>query len=189
MGRHSAGKRGPFYRSLLGWFLPWLLIAVVVAVAVWVLVMTLGGEETVDPMPAAGESSPAASPSPTETELVLESPSPTPEETKSPRPRKTRSEPKKPLITEGINVQVLNSTADTGVDDEVAARLGGLGFRIEAIDDASRAYERTIVYWSYPEAQEAAERLARRFSWEVGPKPDNLSSTVAIHVVVGVDET
>ena len=175
---------------MLGWFLPWLLIAAVVAAAVWVLVMTLGGEETVDPSPVAGETTPAETPTPTDTEtdLVLESPSPTPKETKTPRPKKTRPPRDKPLITEGINIQVLNSTADTAVDDQVADRLTGLGFRIEALDDASRSYERTIVYWSYPEATEAAERLADRFGWEVGPKPDNLSSTVALHVVVGADE-
>lgn len=188
MGRHSAGKSGPFYRSLFGWFLPWLLIAAVVAAAVWVLVMTLGGEETVDPLPTAGETSPAESPSPTETSVVLESPSPTPQETSTPRPDKKRSPKPKPLITDGINIQVLNSTSDTSVDDAVADRLTGLGFRIEAIDDASRAYDRTIVYWSYPEAREAGERLARRFGWEVGAKPDNLSATVALHVVVGADE-
>lgn len=190
MGRHSAGKKGPFYRSLVGWFLPWILIAAVVAAAVWILVMTIGGEETVDPGPAAAETaSPTASPSPTETELVLQSPSPVPAETKTPRPKRTRSRSPKPLITEGINVQVLNSTADTSADDAIADRLSGLGFRIEAIDDASRPYERTIVFWSYPEAETAATRLAARFGWDVGPKPENLSSSVALHIVVGADET
>lgn len=189
MGRHSAGKRGPFYRSLVGWFLPWLVIAVVVAIAVWILVMTLGGEETVDTGPAAGATSPSPAPSPTETEIVLESPSPTPEENESPRPKKTKSAAAKPLITEGINIQVLNSTADTSVDDAMADRLTDLGFRVEAIDDASRVYQRTVVFWSYPDAQKAAERLAARFGWDVSAKPENLSDTVALHVVVGLDET
>lgn len=189
MGRHSAGKKGPFYRSLLGWFVPWLLIAAVVAAAVWILVMTIGGEETVDPGPSAAETaSPTPSPTPTETEIALESPSPTPDETKTPRPKRTRSPEPKPLITDGINVQVLNSTGDTSVDDAVADRLSGLGFRVEAIDDASRAYERTVVFWSYPEAEKAAKRLAARFGWDIGPKPENLSSSVALHVVVGADE-
>ena len=187
MGRHSAGKKGPFYRSLVGWFLPWLLIAGVVAAAVWVLVMTLGGDETTDPTPAADESSPAATPTPTETEVAVATP--TPVESETPEPDETRSDKPKPLITEGINVQVLNSTPDTSVDDAMADRLTGLGFTIEAIDDASRVYERTVVFWSYPEAEKAAKRLAARFGWDVETKPENLSDTVALHVVVGLDET
>lgn len=188
MGRHSAGKKGPFYRSLLGWFLPWLLIAAVVAAAVWVLVMTLGGDETTDPPPAAGESSPAATPTPSESEREVVVASPTPAQNETPKPDKTRSDKPKPLITDGINVQVLNSTADTSVDDAMAERLTGLGFTVEAIDDASRTYQRTVVFWSFPEAQKAAERLAARFGWDVEAKPANLSETVALHVVVGLDE-
>lgn len=184
MGRHSAGERGPFYRSLVGWFLPWILIAAVVGAAVWILVMALGGEETVDPAPQAVETTPAVSPSPTETETAIESPSPEPEE--SPTPERTRST--KRLITEGISIQVLNATGDPAADDRIAERLEELGFDIVAVDAASRRYESTTVFWSYAEAQEAAERLADRFGWDSGQKPANLSETVALHVIVGEDE-
>lgn len=189
MGRHSKGDQGPFYRSLLGWFLPWFLIALVVGVAIWFLVNAIGGEEL---QPSVADRSPSptrsAEPSPSETELVLATPEPT--ESKAPKPKPTRSkEPKDvALITEGINIQVLNGTGDTSADDAVADRLTGLGYRIEAIDDSSKAYARTTVFWSYPEAQTAAERLAARMGWLVQPKPDNLSDTVALHVVVGEDE-
>ena len=186
MGRHSAGEQGPFYRSVLGWFLPWLLIAAVVGVAVWILVNMVGGEGS---KPSAADRSPSASPSPspspTETEVAIVSPSPTPSEPEpddSPRPKPVE------LITEGINVQVLNGTSDTGADDALADRLAGLGFTIEAIDDSSVQYPRTTVFWSYPEAQEAAEALATRFGWVAEAKPGNLSDTVALHVVVGQDE-
>ncbi|HJR44197.1 MAG TPA: LytR C-terminal domain-containing protein [Actinomycetota bacterium] len=184
MGRHSAGEQGPFYRSVLGWFLPWLLIAAVVGVAVWVLVNMVGGDET---KPTAVDSSPSATPTPreTETEIAIASPSPTqsePEDEETPTPKPVK------LITEGINVQVLNGTSDAGADDALADRLTGLGFTIEAIDDSSVQYPRTTVFWSYPEAQEAAEALAARFDWVAEPKPGNLSDTVALHVVVGQDE-
>ena len=189
MGRHSKGDQGPFYRSLLGWFLPWLLIALVVGVAIWFLVNAIGGDE-VTPSAADRSPSPTRSPEPTpsETEIVVASPEPA--ESKTPRPKPTRSkEPKQAaLITEGINIQVLNGTADTAVDDAIADRLTGLGFRIEAIDDSSKAYARTTVFWSYPEAQKAAEALAARMDWVAEPKPENLSATVALHVVVGEDE-
>ena len=189
MGRHSKGDQGPFYRSLIGWFLPWILIAVVVGVAIWFLVDAIGGDEVT---PSAADRSPAATPSadpsPTETEIVVATPEPA--ESKTPKPKPTKSkEPKQvALITEGINIQVLNGTSDTSVDDAVADTLTGLGFRIEAIDDSSRAYTQTTVFWSYPEAQKAAEALAARMDWVAQPKPENLSATVALHVVVGQDE-
>lgn len=184
MGRHSAGEQGPFYRSVLGWFLPWLLIAAVVGVAVWILVNMVGGDES---KPPVADRSPSASPtpSPTETEIAIATPSPTPSEPEpgdSPKPKPVR------LITEGINVQVLNGTSDTAADDALADRLAGLGFTIEAIEDSSVRYPRTTVFWSYPEAQEAAEALAARFDWVAEEKPANLSDTVALHVVVGEDE-
>ena len=189
MGRHSQGDQGPFYRSLIGWFLPWILIAVVVGVAIWFLVDAIGGDE-VTPSPAdrSPASTPSAEPSPTETEIVVATPEPA--ESKTPKPKPTKSkEPKQvALITEGINVQVLNGTSDTSVDNAVADTLAGLGFRIEAIDDSSRAYTQTTVFWSYPDAQKAAEALAARMNWVAQPKPENLSATVALHVVVGQDE-
>ena len=185
MGRHSKGEQGPFYRSLFGWFLPWFLIAVVVAVAIWFLVNALGGEE-IEPTAADPSPSPTASPTPTETEIVIATPRPTPSET--PTPKKTKEPEDVALITDGINIQVLNGTSDTSVDDAVADRLTGLGFQVEAIDDSSKAYSQTTVFWSYPEAQKAGEALAARMGWLVQPKPDNLSNTVALHVVVGADE-
>lgn len=188
MGRHSADRQGPFYRSLVGWFLPWFLVAVVVAIAVWFLVGALGGDEPTSPVvDETASPSPTPSPEPTET-LVLASPTDEPSPEASPRPRRTRSPEPQELIVEGINVQILNSTSDTSVDDAIADRLSDLGFRIENLERASREYPRTTVFWSYPEAREAAERLAARFDWIAEPKPDNLSATVAIHVVVGTDE-
>lgn len=196
MGRHSAGNQAPFYRSVVGWFVPWLLIAAVVGVAVWLLVDALAGEEATRSAATVASPSPSSSatPSPTATEpdVVIASPSPErskkKEKRKKPAPKKTQQPQPRELITAGINVQVLNGTSDTAVDDAVADRLSAVGFRIEAIDDASRAYAQTTVFWSYPEAQEAAEILAERYGWLAQPKPENLSDTVAIHVVVGGDE-
>lgn len=189
MGRHSAGAQGPFYRSLIGWLLPWLLIAVVVGIAIWFLVGTLGGDDPTVPVAQETESPPPTpTPQPSET-LVLASPTEEATPKRSPKAKPAKSpDAKKKLIVEGINVQILNATSDTSVDDVVADRLSDLGFRIENLESASRNYPKTTVFWSYPEAQEAAERLAARFDWVAEPKPDNLSATVAVHVVVGNDE-
>lgn len=189
MGRHSNSDQGPFYRSLLGWLLPWLLISLVVGVAIWFLVTAIGGDG-VTPSVAQRSPSPteSAEPSPSETEIVLASPQPTQPPKRKPKPAKTKEPKEIALITEDMNVQVLNGTGDTAADDKVADTLRGLGFAIEAIDDSSKAYARTTVFWSYAEAQKAAEALAARMGWVAQPKPENLSATVALHVVVGEDE-
>ncbi|HEU4480829.1 MAG TPA: LytR C-terminal domain-containing protein, partial [Actinomycetota bacterium] len=185
-GRHSSGSQVGFYRSVLGWALPWMVIAAGVAIGVWVAVNALGNGDPVDDGPAA-----AAAPSPS---VAPRPSSPEPSKTATPRPKPSRSpdptttpRPKSKLITEGITVQVLNGTGDPDADDRMASRLADLGFEVLAVDGSSKAYAQTTVFWSYAEAQKAGEALARRFGWSVGPKPSNLSTTVALHVVVGDD--
>jgi len=187
MGRHSKPEQGPFYRSVLGWVVPWVLIAAVIGGAVWFAVGVLGGDEV---RPASDNGRPSATatdpePEPSDTEIVVASPEPTEE----PSPEPTDEDEPQPLITEGITIQVLNGSQDPAADDAMADRLEGLGFEIVAVEASSATYERTTVFWSYPEARDAAERLADRFGWVADEKPGNLSDTVALHVVVGRDET
>jgi hypothetical protein len=73
-------------------------------------------------------------------------------------------------------------------DDDMANRLAGLGFEVIALGGANKEYQATTVFWSVADSQEAAERLAERFGWVSGPKPDNLSPSVKLHIVVGLDE-
>lgn len=190
MGRHSSESQWPFYRSLIGWFLPWVLIAAVVAVGVVVAVDALSGKEITDPDPVA-----AASPEPSPTPFAEATPtpddrdSPEPEPSEAPSPEPTRSSPQKAeLITQDMTVQVLNGTGVASADDDMADRLAGLGFEVIALGGSNKEYQATTVFWSVPESQEAAERLAQRFGWVSGPKPANLSATVKLHVVVGMDE-
>ena len=101
----------------------------------------------------------------------------------------TRGTEEVPLITEGMTVQVLNGTNVPGADQTMADRLEELGFEVINVVPAAINYEETTVLWSYAESEEAAARLAERFGWQVKPKPDNLSTQVALHIVVGVDES
>lgn len=191
MGKHSAPQQAPFYRSIVVWLLPWVLIAAVVVVAVWIAIDAVGRDDE--------KLVPAARDTRTPVIVVSESPQQTPEqtpepvETKRPKPKKTK-EPKpdrsdeQELITEDITVQVLNATADHGADDRMADRLSSLGYEVVSIQGSSKEYSATTVFWSFPEAREAAERLAARFGWRSGPKPSNLSSTADLHVIVGNDE-
>ena len=187
MGRHSKPDQGPFYRSVLGWIVPWVLIAAVIGGAVWFAVGFVGGDE-VRPISGDGTTTTSAEPKPepSETDIVVATPEPTDE----PDPEPTEDdEADRPLITDGISIQVLNGTSDAAADDAMADRLTGLGFDVVAVEPSSVTYPRTTVFWSYPEAEEAAKRLAAKFDWAAEQKPSNLSDTVALHVVVGDDET
>jgi hypothetical protein len=190
LGRHSSPEQSPYVRSVAGWVLPWVLVAAVAVVAVVVGVSALG-QQPIDARPppesdrraAAPESSPTEEPSPT--------PTPTrdrDEDRKDRKDRKDDEDEPPELITEGVTVQVLNATGDTGADGEMTARLTDLGFEIAAVVTASRRYDRTTVFWSAAGDRAAGRALAERFGWKADRKPANLSSSVDVHVVIGADE-
>ena len=188
MGRHSSSNQTPFVRSFVAWISLWVAIAVITGVAVWVVVKAIGG-----PQPIAGAETgdrTTASPTPSEDagedEIVVATPSPSRPPAPTPTPDETRGDAK--LVTEGITIQVLNGTAQPAAAQDMADRLGGLGFNVVAVEESSRIYPTTTVFWSTPEARRAAQRLASRFGWAVEEKPANLSAEVSMHVVVGSDE-
>lgn len=190
-GRHSSPEQAHFYKSVVAWFLPWVLIAVVVGTAVWIAVEAVSGatddggtpavaataapEETKEPEPTAEPESPKPEESAEPTAEPTEKPTPTPEA--------------EPLITEGVTVQVLNATDSAEADDAMADKLSKLGFTVVAVESASSRYDETTVFWSTDDTKEAAQRLADKFGWVAEAKPENLSTTVGLHVVVGGDET
>jgi hypothetical protein len=186
MGRHSSPEQWPYYRSVAGWFLPWLLVAGVVGVALWVAVASLGGDDGVSPALSRDRS-----PSPKTETVAPVAPPPTekatPKKDKPPKPEDTEA-PDQELITDGITVQVLNASGTTGAEDPVVSELTELGFDIAAVVEASKIYEETTVFWSTDDARPAAEALAARFGWIAESKPANLSTDVSVHVVVGQDE-
>lgn len=187
MGRHSSPQQWRYYLSILKYALPWILVAVVGVSAVWAGVGALGDDE-LDPSkgPVVGESDgprPRIEPTTRATPVEPEQP-----------PDDSTEEAEEPeeeisLITEGMTVQVLNGTNVGGVDQAMADRLEELGFQVVNVVPAAINYAETTVLWSYAESEDAAARLAERFGWQVKPKPDNLSTQVALHIVVGADET
>lgn len=187
MGKHSSPEQGPFYRSFVAWLFPWVLIGVFVLAAVYVAVDVVGKDDT-KITPAVRQS---RTPVAEVTEEPIESETPAPVESETPEPRETE-EPEdnggKPLITDDITVQVLNGTGSTEADDRMADRLSSLGYEVVAVQGSSKQYPQTTVFWSFPSAQEAAERLAAKFGWQAAMRPSNLSATVDLHVVVGTDE-
>lgn len=187
MGKHSSPEQGPFYRSFVAWLFPWILIGLFVLAAVWVAVDVVGKDDTrLTPATKDGQASTDESPEPTDTTpepIASDTPEPEPEESET-----AEAGTEKPLITDNITVQVLNGTGATEADDRMADRLSSLGYEVVAVQGSSKQYAQTTVFWSFPGAQEAAERLAAKFGWVADAKPSNLSSTVDLHVVVGADE-
>ena len=186
MGRHSSPRQWRYYLSILRYILPWILVAVVGVSAVWAGVGVLGDDE-LDPSkgPVAKKSEPEeprSEPTPKATPVE-------PDKKPNDKPTEEPEDEEVPLITEGMTVQVLNGTNVSGVDQTMADRLEGLGYQVINVVPAAITYEETTVLWSYAESEEAAARLAERFGWQVKPKPDNLSTQVALHIVVGVDES
>lgn len=186
-GRHSSPDQIHFYKSVVAWFLPWVLIAVVVGTAVWIAVEAVSGA-TEGSAPVAAATAERTE----EPEATKEPATPQPEESATPKPTSEPAtptpEPKEPLITEGITVQVLNATDAAEADDRMADKLSKLGFTVVAVESASSRYDATTVFWSTEAAKEAAQRLAEKFGWVAEVKPENLSTTVSLHVVVGADE-
>jgi hypothetical protein len=186
MGRHSSPEQWPFYRSVAGWFLPWVMVAGVVGVALWVAVASLGGDDGVSPALSRDRS---PSPRAETVDPVAPSTEPAkPKKDKPPKPEETEA-PEEELITDGITVQVLNASGTPGAEQPIADQLTELGFEIEAVVEAAKIYEETTVFWSTEDSRQAAEALAARFDWITEGKPANLSTDVSVHVVVGRDQT
>jgi len=185
VGRHSSPRQWRYYLSILRYALPWILVTVVGISAVWAGVGALGDDE-LDPSkgPTVSKAEAPKSRSEPTAEATPVEPEESPEE-----PKEEPEEEEVPLITDGITVQVLNGTNVSGADQTMADRLEELGYQVINVVPASITYEETTVLWSYAESEEAAARLAERYGWQVKPKPDNLSTQVALHVVVGTDES
>ena len=189
MGQHSSPSEWHFYRSVIVWFLPWVVIAGVIGVAVWIGVDALSGGEgsgVVVAQSPSPRSSPKDEPSASPKESPSAKPRESPSETPSPKATKT-ADPTQELITD-VSVQVLNASGVAGAEEDMSAKLTDLGFDVVAVEPASTTYPRTTVFWSFIESKKAARALAARFGWVAKPKPDNLSATVDVHVVVGADE-
>lgn len=188
MGKHSSGSQFHFYKSLFGWILPWVVVAGLLGVGIWIGVDAMSNDDEIETPPLVAAESDSPSPSPTPVaETPTADPSAKPKPSKKPSAKPSPKETEVALITENMTVQVLNGTGTPAADELMADRLAQLGFDVVALGGSSKAYATTTVFWSYTESEEAAEALAAKEGWAVAPKPSNLSTTVALHVIVGDD--
>jgi hypothetical protein len=88
---------------------------------------------------------------------------------------------------EDTTIQVLDAGAGTQGIETVTDRLEELGYDIVAVNDATRDYDTTTVFFSDGQQDAAMALRARdaRFS-EIGPNP-NLSEEVDLHIIAGRD--
>ena len=188
MGRRSSADLIPFYRSVIGWFLPWALIAGVVAVALVLALDAVGGPGEASPKAGDGV---AESPSSTLPSLDKEPPTPPPDSTPSTEPTESGdpSDKKPPPsnLGAGISVQILSGQGAESVAQRLERRLQALGYVIVVTSPTSGNHPRTTVHWSTPADKEDAQALADAFGWLAEQRPENLSPTVNIHVVIGAD--
>ncbi|MDQ3661349.1 MAG: LytR C-terminal domain-containing protein [Actinomycetota bacterium] len=200
MGRHSSNEQFRYYQSVVGWLVPWALVAVVALTAVWIAIGALGRDD-LDTRPPGGAAAqgPEEPGNGTADEPSEPSVSPTPSQSPEPQQPQEEEEPDEPkrdepadrpkpeLITEGISVQVLNGTSSSAAGRAMISRLTRLGFDV-VVTFPSTPYDNTTVLWSNQRARPAAKALAARFEWRSALKPANLSSSVDLHLVVGADE-
>lgn len=134
--------------------------------------------------PAAPTTSPPGSPIPSET------PSPSPQPDVGSEPPATETEEPSPRFSPSeISIQVLDAAADGGGRAEAAAsQLRADGYDVVAVNRAVREYTTSTLMYS-PGHEAEARQLARAYPefTTVEPKPDNLSDSVDVHVVIGSD--
>jgi hypothetical protein len=103
-------------------------------------------------------------------------------------PRESAGEPGRALITRGVTVQVLNAARSGAATSRVVRLLRRAGLNVVVVNPAAVRYRATTVLWSRAEGRPAATALAERYGWRAAHKPRNLSGSVTMHVVVGLDE-
>lgn len=88
-----------------------------------------------------------------------------------------------------VSVQVLDAAGDGGARADAAeAALREHGHPIVARHQAVRTYEQSTLFYTPGHEEEARQIAARHPEFTVvEEKPDNLSDSVAVHVVVGLD--
>lgn len=144
---------------------------------------------TGSPAPGTGgETSPPA----TETEASDATPSPSP--TASPTDDGSPDEATGSPADEGIppseiSIQVLDAVLIDGdtTAQEIADELEADGYDVVVVNQASKVYDVTTVFYTAG-FEDSARQLAAAYGFtRVEEKPSNLSSTVRVHLVIGRD--
>lgn len=181
MGRHSVGDERAFWKSLLLFGLKWVGVIALPALAIWGVWRLVNQPESPTNVASVTKTQPDRSPSP---EPPAESAPPA--DVAPPAESPPAPEPA-PSPKRSGKLQVLNGSATSGTGQKAADRLREVGYEIVAVQNASRRYEKTTIF--YQEGSRAlADEIAALFGFGiVEAAPSNLSKQVPISVVVGDD--
>lgn len=193
-GKHTPPGDRSFAVSVLVHLAAGVALVAAVAGAFWGIGQVRGPEDGPVIIGAPDDESPTVdeTSSPPQETAPVETPA-APDPAESDEPDEVEPEPDPTptaTIAPGdVSVQVLDATGDGGERMRAAVEvLRGDGWRIVATNRASRYYERSTVFYS-PGHEEAASLLAERYPQFqiVREKPESLTSSVAVHVVIGGD--
>ena len=135
--------------------------------------------------PAEPTSAPATDPTAPATDPTTEAPT-----TAAPTDEATTEEPQ--VDPASVTIQVLDGVGDSEAqNDAVLSCLRDAGYSSLIANDAAVAYDVTEVFYTPGEDNEAVARQVAAVIGrsQVEEKPENLSDTVPVHVVVGRDAT
>lgn len=201
--RHRSQRDDAFLASLGRHVSAALALVVVMAGAFW----AIGSVDDADGDLVVADSPPATSPtgdpatSPPATGSEPAAPSPTGTGDSSPSPTQTAtddatSEEEPPPSSGGIppseiSIQVLDAVLVDGdtAAEELADHLETDGYDVVVVNQASKVYDETTVFYT-PGFEDSARQVAGQYGiTRVEEKPDNLSDTVRVHLVVGRDRS
>jgi cytoskeletal protein RodZ len=196
-----ASSPSDLLRTPLGQFGLGAIVLVVAGALLFTLIGAVSGPDDADgPAIASTPDTPSTSPTPTATTSApVDTPSETgtPSETATtpteaePTPTETTASPEPPAIDPGsVTIQVLDASDDAADQDAVVACLGDAGYdSLITGNRAVRTYDTTTVFYTPGEDNQiAAQQVAGVLGiGSVEEKPSNLSGSVPVHVVTGVD--
>ena len=194
--RHTPSGDSSFATSFTRHVIAGLALIAVVAASFWVIGQI---RPTGQGNPVISAPTPSDPDTPVETRTEV-SETPTGSSTPSTEPSATPSETASPAASpspaatsaddrSAISVQVLDATGGDG--DALAAAvedLRELGYQVVASSRAVRTYDRSTLFFSDGHRADAAQIQQDLPEFGViEEKPDNLSDSVDVHVIVGLD--
>lgn len=190
MARHSPPGDRSFVLSVARHLAGAVALVIGVAAAFWGIGQVRLQEPPGDG-PVIGTAAPPETPGPTTTLTAPPATVPSPTAPVSPEPAGTQPPASPSLEPSSITLQVLDAVLDDDgrATSDLVRRLREAGYNVVAQHTAVRQYEVTTVFHT-PGFEQAARQVAATFGFQrVEVKPDNLSDTVQVHVIVGADYT
>lgn len=172
-GKHEPESKGSFYLSLTTAALRVVLVVAGVVLGVFVLSRAFS---------PGGEPAPEGAPGPT-----LASPT-APAEEETPPEEEPPEAPEREARQEGVVLDVLNGTNETGLAADTAEELEALGYEIRQVGNAARNYDETTIFFrqgSRPEAQHLAGLMFEGAALD--RMQDDADSEAELIVVLGLD--